>query len=193
MAGVNLKIPETNLQLCRMKLLRLAIGATLLLCMGAVSSFRNAEHEFKPSDSLRIYGEVTKSIVYHLQDLDTFKAVPVPDLVIYNQRGEAKDTVTGMAGIPLKTLLAPVIFVYTKPKELNEFYFVCEATDGYRVVFSWNEIYNTKVGNECYVITSMKQSPEKLKQQRILFVSSADLKTGRRYIKSLQSIEVKRL
>lgn len=52
------------------------------------------------------------------------------DQIIYNQKGEIKDTLTGMTGVPLKTLLSSIHYDYTKPKELNEFYFLFIASDG---------------------------------------------------------------
>lgn len=131
--------------------------------------------------------------MYKLADLDTFPKSHIKDQVIYNQKGEVKDTVTGMRGVPLKALLAPVDYVYKKPKTLNEFYFVFTASDGYKVVFSWNEIYNTEAGNEFFIVTEMKGKKLKNSEQRMLFISTADIKTGRRYIKGLRTIEVKQV
>ena len=72
-------------------------------------------------------------------------------------------------------------------------YFVFTASDGYRVVFSWNEIYNSESGKSFYIITEMKGKSLLEMDQRIAFLSSKDLKSGRRYIKCLESIEVKKI
>jgi len=61
------------------------------------------------------------------------------------------------------------------------------------VVFSWNEIYNSEAGNSFYIITEMKGKSMKELDQRVVFLSSKDLKSGRRYIKCLQSIEIRKL
>ncbi|MFM7400213.1 MAG: molybdopterin-binding protein, partial [Bacteroidota bacterium] len=71
-------------------------------------------------------------------------------------------------------------------------YFVFVASDGYKVVFSWNEIYNTATGNQSFILTELKGSILANLEQRILFISTADEKTGRRYVKGLQRIEVRR-
>ena len=34
------------------------------------------------------------------------------------------------------------------------YYFTCIASDGYKVVFSWNELFNTVAGNTVYIVTS---------------------------------------
>lgn len=69
---------------------------------------------------------------------------------------------------------------------------VCIASDGYKVVFSWNELYNTDIGKTVYLLTQIDGKPLKdLEQRMVLCV--ADFKSGRRYVKSLDRIEVKRV
>lgn len=98
-----------------------------------------------------------------------------------------------MRGIPLKTLLNPVSYVYEHPRVLNEFYFVLITSDGYKVAFSWNEIYNTEAGDQYFMVTELKGQNLQDLEQRIIFVSTANFKTGRRYIKGLKSIEARQL
>jgi len=70
---------------------------------------------------------------------------------------------------------------------------VFTATDGYKVVFSWNEIYNAEAGNNFFILTEMDGKRIEKMDQRILFISIADFQTGRRFIKGLEKIEVKRV
>jgi tRNA U34 2-thiouridine synthase MnmA/TrmU len=122
-----------------------------------------------------------------------FQKLLFADQTLYNHKGEVKSTVKNMKGVLLKTVLESIEFEYDKPKELNEFYFVFVATDGYKVVFSWNEIYNTEAGNNFYIVTELEGKKMKDMDQRMLFISTADLKSGRRYIKALEKIQVKRV
>ena len=145
------------------------------------------------SDSLRIFGQVMNPTTFSLADLDTFPTSVIKDQIMFNQNGEVKDTLTGMIGIPLKALLSSIQYRYDKPRELNEFYFIFTATDSYRVVFSWNEIYNTEAGNHFFIVTELEGKKIGAMEQRILFISSTDLKIGRRFIKGLSKIEVQRL
>ena len=153
----------------------------------------NAQRTIQPTDSLRVTGKVKNPTTFTLAELDTFPKTSIKDQIISNQKGEVKDTLTGMSGIPLRNLLASILYIYDKPKFLNEFYFVFIASDGYRVVFSWNEIYNTATGNNFFIITEIEGKKLKDLGQRILFISTADLITGRRYIKGLEKIEVRQL
>ena len=145
------------------------------------------------SDSLRIFGQVMNPTTFSLADLDTFPTSVIKDQIMFNQNGEVKDTLTGMIGIPLKALLSSIQYRYDKPRELNEFYFIFTATDSYRVVFSWNEIYNTEAVNHFFIVTELEGKKIGAMEQRILFISSTDLKIGRRFIKGLSKIEVQRL
>jgi hypothetical protein len=146
-----------------------------------------------PTNDIRIFGAIEKVVNYSFDDILKFNTVNVEDQLIYNHSGDVKDTLNLLKGVPLKDFLRDVQYTYEKPKELNEFYFVFTASDGYRVVFSWNEIYNSEAGNSFYIITEMKGKSMKELDQRIVFLSSKDLKSGRRYIKCLQSIEIRKL
>ncbi|WP_333600365.1 molybdopterin-binding protein [Flavobacterium sp.] len=169
--------------------LRILLLATILLTSLSIT----AQRTVTPTELVTVQGKVTKEKTFTLTALDTFPKVAIKDQTLYNHKGEEKGTVKNMKGIPLKKLLASIEFTYEKPKELNEFYFVFTASDGYKVVFSWNEIYNTEAGNNFYIVTEMDGKPLKDMEQRILFISTSDLKAGRRYIKGLQRIEVKRV
>ena len=144
-----------------------------------------------PSDSFVIFGKVKSPLTIKIQDLSKLTGVEIPTQVIYNHKGEIKDTLRNLAGIPLKSILLASEYIYSKPKELNEFYFVLKATDGYRVVLSWNEIYNAN--SDFYVLTRFNGKPIAESNNRMIFISTSDLKPGRRYIKALSSIEVKEL
>ena len=141
---------------------------------------------------MKIEGKIKAEKVFSITELDAFSKVAISDQTLYNHKGEIKSTVKNMKGVLLQTVLESIQFDYEKPRELNEFYFVFVATDGYKVVFSWNEIYNTENGNQLYIVTEMEGKKLKDMEQRILFIATADLKSGRRYIKALEKIEVKR-
>ena len=166
---------------------------TLIVILFLASYSIQAQRTVTPSETLKIEGKIKVEKTFSITELDTFPKVIIADQVLYNHKGEVKSTVKNMKGILLKTVFADIKFDYEKPKELNEFYFIFVATDGYKVVFSWNEIYNTEAGNNFYIVTEMEGKKLKDLDQRILFISTADLKSGRRFIKALEKIEVKRV
>ncbi|MES2588957.1 MAG: molybdopterin-binding protein, partial [Bacteroidota bacterium] len=127
-----------------------------------------------------------------IADFDTMKTVVIEDLKITNQQGELKRTLTQVRGILLKDVLSKVEFIYDKHKELNEIYFLFTAADGYKIVISWNEIFNTDAGNQMYFITEMDGKKLKDLDDKILFVATKDNSLGRRFIKGLKTISVKK-
>ena len=82
---------------------------------------------------------------------------------------------------------------FEKPNELNSYYFTFLSSDNHKVVYSWNEIFNTLVGNSIYVVTETNGVPLKEMPQRILCISKSDSITGRRYIKCLKEIRVEQV
>ncbi len=152
----------------------------------------SAQRTVPPSNAFSVEGKVKTEVRFSVADLNMFPQVAISDQTLYNHHGEIKGSVKDMKGVLLKTVLESIQLDYEKPRELNEFYFVFVATDGYKVVFSWNELYNTEVGNNCFIVTEMEGRNIKEMEQRILFISSADLKNGRRYLKALDKILVRR-
>ena len=164
----------------------------LLICiLTNLSVF--GQRKITSTDSFKIQGKIKSEQIFTLTQLDSFPKQVIKDQILYNHKGEIKDTVKNCKGILLKTILDKVEFIYEKPKELNEFYFVFVASDDYKVVFSWNEIYNTEIGNNLFIITELNGKKLKDIEQRIVLTSTSDLKNGRRYIKGLEKIEVKKV
>lgn len=151
-----------------------------------------AQRKIIPTDTLIIQGDIKENLIFTWRDIDTSKVKYIGDLTLTNQHGEAKNTIKNLKGVLLKPLIDSLKFNIEKPKELNEFYFIFEASDKYKVVFSWNEIFNSPTGNQLYWITEINGKPITELNERILIVSTADLSIGRRYIKGLSKITVRR-
>ncbi len=169
--------------------MRLLIIAISML----VSALALSKRKITPTEFITIKGKVKKELTITLAELDTFPKRKIGPQVIYNQKGEVKDTIKSMVGVALKDILKQIDFVYDNPRQLNEFYFIFKASDGYKVVFTWNEIFNTETGNYFYLITETEGTKLKNMNDRIKFMSTHDLKVGRRNIKALESIEVKQI
>lgn len=152
-----------------------------------------AQQENIPSDTVFVSGKIRKTFVITADSFDAFPKISKYNLNITNQKGEIKKHFDSIKGVSLKLLLNHLVFDTIKPKELNEFYFVFEATDGYKAVFSWNEIFNTEVGKDVLIITEINGIATKNSKDRIMLISTADLISGRRFIKNLKYIKVNRI
>lgn len=125
-------------------------------------------------------------------ELGKLKQHDIGDIPITNHLGEPKGTAKGLKGVLLKDVLELVQIDSESPKVLSEYYFACKANDNYTVVYSWNELFNTVVGETVYIITEKEGKPPGQMNDSILMISSKDQKTGRRHVKALATIEVKR-
>jgi hypothetical protein len=158
-----------------------------------ISSAIYAQSQATPSEKFSVEGRVKQKFTFSLTDLDTFKIKSLPDITITNHLGEKKHTITGLRGVLLKDVLSKVEFDAENPKVLSEYYFEFIATDNYKIVFSWNEIYNTETGNNIYIV--MEEDGKKIKDipGRISIVTLTDFKTGRRHMSNIDKIIVARV
>ena len=128
-----------------------------------------------------------------LADLSSYKTYSIDSIIITNHLGERRSTLKNVKGVLLKDILGKVEIDAEAPKVLSEYYFVCIASDNYKVVFSWNEIFNNPAGKSVYILTGNDGKPASALDNRIALVSPKDEMTGRRYVKGLQKIVIERV
>ncbi|WP_312362365.1 molybdopterin-binding protein [Sphingobacterium sp.] len=128
-----------------------------------------------------------------LKDLTKFDSHSVDSLRIYNHAGVYRSTLKGITGVSLKDILKNISFGEESPKVLSRYYIVCEAEDGYAVVFSWNELFNTAVGDSILVVTGITEGVSEGENSGLAVISPQDRATGRRYVKQLKQITIHRI
>lgn len=153
----------------------------------------HAQEKATPTEQLTVEGKVARQYVFSLKDAGSFKTIGIDSLVIYNHLHERKRTVKNIRGILLKDILDKAGFSEKNPKLLSEFYITCVASDGYKVVFSWNEIFNTEVGNHLIIATEADGLKGAAMPDRLQLVSAADISTGRRFVKGIAKMIVERV
>lgn len=144
------------------------------------------------TQSLLITGEVNAEKTVSLEEIKTLPVQKLGDLLITNHAGEPRGTARDLMGIPIRELLKDLSYNTSSPRELSEFYFVFEAIDGYKVVFSWNELFNNPLGNSVYLIVSREGKKVEEMEDGLLLVCLSDEKTGRRQVKNLSRIVIHR-
>lgn len=167
-------------------MLRIYLTAFLLLI---ITTYTVAREKVIATSSITISGRVKSPKTFTTAAIQQHTVYNPGDVVITNHKGEPGGTAKELTGVLLKNILQSI----ESPKVLSEYYFSCIASDGYKVVFSWNELFNTATGNTVYIVTSKDHKPMDAQDERMLMSSSADVCTGRRYVKNLQSIIVRRV
>ncbi len=162
---------------------------TVLLISQSIS----AQHQAKPTDSFVIEGKVKTPHKFVLEDAASFNSISFDSIVVYNHLVVRKSVLKNVKGVLLKDILLKASFDINDPKPLSEYFFTCIASDGYKVVFSWNEIFNGPIGKQLIIITEVDGIKASALQQRIAIISPADIATGRRYVHGLSKILVSRV
>lgn len=152
-----------------------------------------AQEKTPRSEFIFIKGDIKNEKRIQLPDLEKIPPEDLGNVVITNHAGEVKGTARNLKGIKLKELLSSVQLSTDNPKLNSTYYFVMTAADGYKVVFSWNELFNNAGGDKVYIVTSKDGLTLQEMPERILLICPTDLQTGRRYIKGLSEISVQRV
>lgn len=154
-----------------------------------IIQFSFAQNSIEPTDAFKITGKVKNEKTITLADLKKYKSVSLENVntsCTPKQREQAKK----VKAVLLKDILDSVHFQNENSRMLNEFYFKFVASDGYTVVYSFNEIYNTETGNNMYIVTERDGKNIREMYNRILLLTTSDIKAGRRNIKGLARIVV---
>lgn len=151
-----------------------------------------AQKQIATTESFLVTGEVKEPKTFSIND---FSGLPIKEkdsLVITNHLLEKRSTLKNIQGVLLKDILSKVTVSQDNPKLLSEYYIVCEATDNYKVVFSWNEIFNNPLGESVILITGVNAKTGNDVNGHIALITLSDIATGRRYVKGLKQITIKR-
>ncbi|MBX2905450.1 MAG: hypothetical protein KF744_05390 [Taibaiella sp.] len=166
----------------------------LLVALLLLSSFATSaqEHPVSPTDVIVVTGSVKKSLTVNISDLMHMKQTDLGDVPLKNKKGEDKGVLHDLKGVLLRDVISNTEIVAAKHKNYSELCIVLTASDGYTNVYSWNELFNTAVGDKVYIVTSLEGKDIAEMPDRILVMSLADKNSGSRHLKGLQKIEVKK-
>ena len=166
----------------------------LILFFVSLAFYVSAQKENIPvTENFAIEGKVKKSMSVSLADLTSYKSHSIDSIVITNHLGERRSSLKKVKAVLLKDILDKVEIDAENHKVLSEYYLVCIASDNYKVVFSWNEIFNSTTGKSVYILTGHDGKPASALDNRIALVCPKDQMTGRRYVKGLQKIVIERV
>ena len=165
----------------------------LLLVFLFAAGMAYSQENVPPTDKFVIEGKVKNSFGFSLDQAGQYKTTGIDSIVIYNHLLQRKRVIKNIKGVLLKDIIDKAVIDISAPKLLSEIYITCVASDNYKVVFSWNELFNTDIGKHVMVITESDGKPAKDGQDRIAIISTADQATGRRFVKSLSKIIIEQV
>jgi hypothetical protein len=159
-------------------------------CFALPAGGQAQEPPLKQTRSFSIVGQIKKESVITLDSLTHYPLHAIGDIKVTNHLGAFKHQDDQLKGVLLKDILSHTELATSSPKLNSRFYFVCTGIDGYKVVYSWNELFNTETGNHVFII--MEKNGIKIEKlpESIQMISVTDFKTGRRYLHNLDKIVI---
>lgn len=145
------------------------------------------------TESITITGSVKQTLTLQVDDLRKFPAHQVGEVPLVCQSGADKGKLKNFKGVLLRDILNKAAIDAPAHNDVKKIAVIASASDGYKAVFSWNELFNSPIGDGVMVFFEKNGLPLTSEEGRIAMVSSKDNRTGPRHVKWLRGIEVKKI
>jgi DMSO/TMAO reductase YedYZ molybdopterin-dependent catalytic subunit len=167
----------------------------LLFCVAAgASSLTQAAGEV--TTALTVKGSVEREVTFSLDELKTFPVQRFDDArSVRDASGAAPpaETARHYVGCLLRDVLDRARPVEKERAAFRRSIVIATASDGYRVTFSWAELYISPIGDGVLVVYERDGKPLADDEGRIALVSLKDTRPGPRHVKWLKSVELRTL
>jgi hypothetical protein len=140
--------------------------------------------------AVQIVGRVKQPLVVHAKDLRGMASEELTDLPLYCGTGDPKGSISHCRGVLLENLIGMAEVIKAEHDDTKKMVVVVSAEDGYKVVFSWQEIFNTPIGGGVMILTEKNGRSLCGADGGLELVSAEDYFTGSRYVRRLRKIEV---
>ena len=159
--------------------------------MSADNRNLQCEHpEPAEANSLRVVGRVRQPLVLSMEELRGMDSEEVLDLPIICGTGTPKGRISRCRGVLLENVIGKAEVIKNEDNDTKKMFIVAWARDGYKVVFSWQEIFNTSVGGGVMIVIEKDGESLCAEDGRLDLISAEDYFTGSRYVKGLENIEL---
>jgi len=143
--------------------------------------------------SLTVKGSVEHEITLTVDDLKRLPVQRIEDVRSLRDGAANAETVRRYAGCLLRDVLDRANPFEKKRMDFRRSVVIATASDGYRAVFSWAELYLSPIGEGALVVYERDGAPLDDGEGRIALVSLKDTRPGPRHVKWLESIELRTL
>lgn len=144
------------------------------------------------SAGLEVFGQVAHPLSLDVAALRDF---PVRSIEPASADHGAQEShrAGSFTGVLLRDVLDKASITFDGHFDLRKTIVVATATDGYRVVFSWNELFASPVGDGVLIFFEKNGQPLGDDEGRIALLSTQDTNAAPRHVKWLKTIDVRRL
>jgi hypothetical protein len=141
------------------------------------------------AEALRVKGRVEYPLILSMKDLCEMETEQVEDVLLICGSGTPKGRIASCRGILLDEVIRRAPVIKAEHNDTKKMFIVAAGGDGHKVVFSWQEIFNTLVGGGVMILIE-RDGKSLCAEGRLDLISTEDYHTGSRYVRGLKSIEV---
>jgi len=169
----------------------LALILTFFACCGSAAQAHDSPPPQAPAAKVAIEGAVQQAQSLSVDDLRQFAADQIVELRLPGREtGTAPST---LKGVRLRALLERAKVLTADHNTVKKLAIIATATDGYKAVFSWSELFNSELGDSVLVLFERDGKPLAASEGPLALISAKDIRTGPRHVKWLQTIEVRQI
>lgn len=141
--------------------------------------------------NITVEGQVLDKTVFDMKKIMLLPQFNSKKQSVVCMSGDIKSHSMIYTGVLLKDLLDVAKIRIDNKKDMNKLYIIIQASDGYKALFSYHEIYNTP--NEENVVVYYKKDGQPLGSEEgdFALISLNDNKNGGRHVKWVEKIIVK--
>lgn len=164
--------------------------------LGAALSPLSAQPAGQVTTTLTVKGSVEHEMTLTVDELKRLPVQRVDDVrSVRDAAGAApsSETTRHYVGCLLRDVLERGKPVEKKRLDFRRSIVIATASDGYRAVFSWAELYLSPIGEGALVVYERDGTQLADDEGKIALVSLKDTRPGPRHVKWLQSIELRTL
>jgi len=167
--------------------------AQLALVIFSVSGAAAQEKPRLLTTHVDVSGEVQHNLSLNVEDLRALAARKGGPIVATKVASELPQAYRDYTGMRLTDVLEEAGILREERHALRRTYVVATASDGYKAIFSWGELYNSPVGRGVLVVYERGGVALDEGEGLIALVSLSDERVGPRHVKWLGRIEVHRV
>jgi Oxidoreductase molybdopterin binding domain len=141
---------------------------------------------------LEVVGEVNASLTLTVEGLRAIAVHSARNLPAAASNALA-EPYREYSGVLLTQVLDKAGLRSERKDDWRRLYVVATASDGYKAVFSWGELFNSRIGRGLLVAFERAGKPIDDSEGRIALISTEDDRIGPRHVKWLKRIDVRRI
>ena len=175
-----------------LKKIFLGLASAALLAAAPAWADPAPAHE-NMSRALAVTGKVATPLTLTVADLRKLPQANGGDIAVTRHNGDKAETITSYKGVRLRDILDKAALDAPGHNDVKKLAIIATATDGYAVVFSWGELYNSPAGEGVIVYYEKNGKALDDSDGEIALISAKDIRTGPRHVKWLNGVEVRKL